>query len=106
MLNGTAMFNHGNIGIPPSLDRILRLVLITPDMHRVHHSVIVRETNSNYGFSVPWWDRLLGTYLAQPREGHDKMKIGLNGYRDDRSLKLASMLTMPFSYPKRVNIAE
>jgi sterol desaturase/sphingolipid hydroxylase (fatty acid hydroxylase superfamily) len=106
MLNGTAMFNHGNIGIPLSLDRILRMILITPDMHRVHHSVIARETNSNYGFSVPWWDRLLGTYLAQPREGHDKMKIGLNGYQDDRSLKLASMLTMPFSYPQRVNITE
>ena len=106
MLNGASMFNHGNVGIPLSFDRIIRMVLVTPDMHRVHHSVIVRETNSNYGFSFPWWDRLLGTYKAQPQEGHDKMKIGLNGYHDDRSLKLSSMLTMPFSYQKRVNDAE
>ncbi len=106
ILNGAAMFNHGNLCIPPALDRILRLVLITPDMHRVHHSVIARETNSNYGFSVPWWDRLLGTYLAQPREGHDRMKIGLNGYHDDRSLKLPSLLAMPFSYPERITDAQ
>ena len=106
MLNGAAMFNHGNVGIPLSFDRIIRMVLVTPDMHRVHHSVVMRETNSNYGFSFSWWDRLLGTYKAQPQEGHDKMKIGLNGYHDDRSLKLSALLTMPFSYPKRVNDAE
>ena len=106
MLNGAAMFNHGNVRIPLSFDRIIRMVLVTPDMHRVHHSVIARETNSNYGFSFPWWDRMLGTYKAQPQEGHDQMKIGLNGYHDDRSLKLSSMLTMPFSYPKRIADAE
>ncbi len=106
MLNGAAMFNHGNVRIPLSVDRIIRMVLVTPDMHRVHHSVIARETNSNYGFSFPWWDRILGTYKAQPQEGHDKMRIGLNGYHDDRSLKLSSMLSMPFSYPKRVSDAE
>ncbi len=106
MLNGAAMFNHGNVGIPLSFDRVIRMVLVTPDMHRVHHSVIARETNSNYGFSFSWWDKLLGTYKAQPQDGHDKMKIGLNGYHDDRSLRLASMLTMPFSYPKRVSDAE
>ncbi|MGD0021802.1 MAG: sterol desaturase family protein [Smithellaceae bacterium] len=106
MLNGATMFNHGNVGIPLSFDRMIRMVLVTPDMHRVHHSVIARETNSNYGFSFPWWDRMLGTYRAQPQEGHDKMKIGLNGYHDDRSLKLAFMLAMPFSYPKRVSDAE
>jgi sterol desaturase/sphingolipid hydroxylase (fatty acid hydroxylase superfamily) len=106
MLNGASMFNHGNVRIPLSFDRIIRMVLVTPDMHRVHHSVVVRETNSNYGFSFPWWDRLFGTYKAQPEEGHDKMKIGLNGYHDDRSLKLSALLTMPFSYQKRVNNAE
>lgn len=102
VLNGAAMFNHGNINIPSPLDRILRLVLITPDMHRVHHSVIPRETNSNFGFSVPWWDRLWGSYRAQPQDGHNQMKIGLNGYQDDRSLKLSSLLLMPFYYPKRI----
>ncbi len=102
MLNGATMFNHGNVGIPLPLDRIIRIVLVTPDMHRVHHSVVARETNSNYGFSFPWWDRMLKTYQAQPQDGHYKMKIGLNGYHDDRSLKLSSMLTMPFSYPKRI----
>jgi sterol desaturase/sphingolipid hydroxylase (fatty acid hydroxylase superfamily) len=106
MLNGASMFNHGNIRIPLYFDRVIRMVLVTPDMHRVHHSVVVRETNSNYGFSFSWWDRLFGTYKAQPQEGHDKMKIGLNGYHDDRSLKLSALLTMPFSYQKRVNNAE
>jgi len=106
LLNGGSMFNHGNIRIPLYIDRIIRMVLVTPDMHRVHHSVITRETNSNYGFSFSWWDRLFGTYIAQPQEGHDKMKIGLNGYHDDRSLKLSALLAMPFSYQKRLNDAE
>jgi sterol desaturase/sphingolipid hydroxylase (fatty acid hydroxylase superfamily) len=106
MLNGAAMFNHGNLRIPLFFDRIIRLVLVTPDMHRVHHSVIVSETNSNYGFSFSWWDRIFGTYKAQPQHGHDKMKIGLDGYHDDRSLKLSALLTMPFSYQKRVNNAQ
>jgi len=103
MLNGASMFNHGNLRIPLPFDRIIRTALVTPDMHRVHHSVVVRETNSNYGFSFSWWDRLFGTYIAQPQEGHDKMKIGLNGYHDDRSLKLSTLLTMPFFDQKRVN---
>ena len=102
ILNGASMFNHGNIRIPLPFDRIIRTALVTPDMHRVHHSVVVRETNSNYGFSFSWWDRLFGTYIAQPQEGHDKMKIGLNGYHDDRSLKLSTLLTMPFFDQKRV----
>ena len=106
LLNGASMFNHGNVRIPLSLDRIIRMVLVTPDMHRVHHSVIARETNSNYGFSFSWWDRIFGTYKAQPQEGHEKMKIGLNGYHDDRSLKLSALLTMPFVYQKRINDAE
>ena len=103
MLNGAAMFNHGNIGIPIDVDRVIRTVLVTPDMHRVHHSTVMPETNSNFGFSFSWWDRILGTYKAQPQEGHDKMKIGLNGYHDDRSLKLSAMLMMPFSYQKRAH---
>jgi sterol desaturase/sphingolipid hydroxylase (fatty acid hydroxylase superfamily) len=106
LLNGASMFNHGNIKIPLYIDSVIRMVLVTPDMHRVHHSVITRETNSNYGFSFSWWDRLFGTYIAQPQEGHDKMKIGLNGYHDDRSLKLSALLAMPFSYQKRLNDAE
>jgi len=96
LLNGASMFNHGNLRIPLLWDRIIRAVLVTPDMHRVHHSVIVRETNSNYGFSVPWWDHLFGTYRDQPAEGHDGMRIGLKGYHDDRSLSLSSLLVMPF----------
>lgn len=96
LLNGASMFNHGNIRIPLSWDRIIRTVLVTPDMHRVHHSVIVRETDSNFGFSVSWWDRLFGTYRDQPAEGHDRMRIGLKGYHDDRSSSLASLLIMPF----------
>ena len=69
-LNATSMFNHSNITIPGSIDRLLRLLVVTPDMHRVHHSVIIRETNSNYGFNFPWWDRLFGTYKDQPAKGH------------------------------------
>ena len=103
MLNGASMFNHGNIRIPLYFDRVIRMILVTPDMHRVHHSVVVRETNSNYGFSFSWWDRILGTYKAQPQEGHGRMKIGLNGYHDDRSLKLSALLMMPFSNQQKVN---
>jgi sterol desaturase/sphingolipid hydroxylase (fatty acid hydroxylase superfamily) len=106
LLNSASMFNHSNWRLTLPLDRLIRLLLVTPDMHRVHHSVIVRETNSNYGFSFSWWDRLFGTYKAQPQEGHDQMKIGLNGYHDDRSLKLSALLAMPFAYQKRVNNAE
>ncbi len=69
-LNGTSMFNHCNIRIPLKIDRLLRLLVVTPDMHRVHHSVIIRETNSNFGFNLPWWDRLFGTYKEQPEKGH------------------------------------
>jgi sterol desaturase/sphingolipid hydroxylase (fatty acid hydroxylase superfamily) len=95
-LNATSMFNHSNIHIPEKIDRILRLFVVTPDMHRVHHSVIIRETNSNYGFNLPWWDRLLGTYKDQPEEGHDGMTIGLSHFRDPRSLTLPRLLVLPF----------
>ncbi|GAA5315561.1 MAG: sterol desaturase family protein [Candidatus Pelagadaptatus aseana] len=97
VLNATAMFNHGNIALPHAVDRWLRLVMVTPDMHRVHHSVIATETHSNFGFNLPWWDRLFGSYRAQPRDGHDKMTIGLARYRSpNQSSKLGAMLLHPF----------
>lgn len=96
LLNASATFNHGNIYIPINLDRWLRTVLVTPDMHRVHHSIIPRETNSNFGFCLPWWDYLCGTYHAQPVDGHQGMTIGLKEYRDPARLTLPLLLTQPF----------
>ncbi|HJO49032.1 MAG TPA: sterol desaturase family protein [Candidatus Scalindua sp.] len=96
ILNATAMFNHGNIRIHINADRILRLLVVTPDMHRVHHSVKPDETNSNYGFNFPWWDRLLGTYKAQPEDNHLKMTIGLNQFRESRYLRFHWLLIQPF----------
>jgi sterol desaturase/sphingolipid hydroxylase (fatty acid hydroxylase superfamily) len=101
ILSATALFNHGNIHLPPSVDRVLRLFLVTPDMHRVHHSKIPRETNSNFGFSVPWWDRLLGTYVAQPEKGHVAMEIGIEQFRTTRELWLDKMLVQPFRGPAK-----
>ena len=95
LLNGTAMFNHSNIRIPLGLDRALRWVIVTPDMHRVHHSVVPQETNSNFGFNLPWWDRLFGTYRAQPADGHDGMTIGIELFRARRDLWLDRMLIQP-----------
>lgn len=99
ILNATSLFNHGNVRLPPAVDRVLRLVLVTPDMHRVHHSSDPRETNSNFGFSVPWWDRLLGTYLAQPSKGHEGMEIGIEQFRMERDLWLDRMLIQPVRGP-------
>jgi sterol desaturase/sphingolipid hydroxylase (fatty acid hydroxylase superfamily) len=96
LLNGTSMFNHSNVRIHLKLDRILRWLVVTPDMHRVHHSVIPSETNSNFGFNLPWWDRLLGTYRAQPAEGHQGMTIGLSQFQDARHQTLLWLLTLPF----------
>lgn len=96
ILNATAMFNHGNIRLPPALDYYLRLLIVTPDMHRVHHSVYPRETNSNFGFNLPWWDRIFGTYKAQPTDGHEGMMIGLRQFRDDGVVTLPRILLMPF----------
>jgi sterol desaturase/sphingolipid hydroxylase (fatty acid hydroxylase superfamily) len=96
VLNATSMFNHGNVRMPLALDRVLRTLLVTPDMHRVHHSVIVEERNSNYGFNFPWWDRLFGTYTAQPEKGHLEMAIGLHAYRDQARLSLIDLVTLPF----------
>jgi sterol desaturase/sphingolipid hydroxylase (fatty acid hydroxylase superfamily) len=96
LLNGTSMFNHGNVRIPSSIDRLLRLFVVTPDMHRVHHSVVIKETNSNFGFNLPWWDRMLGTYRDQPAAGHQGMTIGLSQFRDSNLLTLPRMLALPF----------
>ena len=97
LLNATAMFNHGNLRLPSQLDRVLRWLVVTPDMHRVHHSVEDDEANSNFGFSLPWWDRLLGTYKDQPRGGHEGMTIGIHGYRDPKQVdRLPGMLALPF----------
>ncbi len=96
LLNGMAMFNHGNVYIPPKIDRALRWFVVTPDMHRVHHSSIPRETNSNYGFSLSWWDRLLGTYRAQPQHGHDGMQIGIESFRETKYLHVYWLLIQPF----------
>jgi len=96
ILNGMAMFNHGNFYLPLGLDRVLRWFVVTPDMHRVHHSVFPNETNSNYGFNLSWWDRIMGTYRAQPRLGHKEMTIGLNQFRDPSKLTLLGMLILPF----------
>ncbi len=96
LLNGTAMFNHGNVRIWQGLDRVLRWIVVTPEMHRVHHSIIPAETNSNFGFNSPWWDRLFGTYRAQPSAGHLRMTIGIEQFRNIRDLWLDRMLIQPF----------
>ena len=99
LLNATAMFNHSNIRLPMLVDRFLRLIVVTPDMHRVHHSIIPEETNSNFGFNLPWWDRLLGTYKAQPKAGHEGMTIGIEQFRTGRDLWLDRMLVQPVKGP-------
>jgi sterol desaturase/sphingolipid hydroxylase (fatty acid hydroxylase superfamily) len=96
LLNGITIFNHGNVALAPRLDRWLRLIVVTPEMHRVHHSVIARETNSNFGFNLPWWDRLFGTYRAQPQAGHLGMRIGLTQFGHAR-LALWPLLLLPFT---------
>ena len=96
LLNATSIFNHGNVRMPAALDRALRLVLVTPDMHRVHHSIHAREHNSNFGFNLPWWDRLFRTYRDQPAAGHAGMTIGLPVFRDAKELRLHRMLAQPF----------
>ena len=99
ILNATAMFNHSNVRIPLNIDRVLRLFVVTPDMHRVHHSIDRAETDSNYGFNLPWWDRLLGTYTAQPRKGHEDMTIGIEQFRTVRDQWLDKMLIQPVRGP-------
>ena len=99
LLNATAMFNHSNVRLPTFVDRVLRLIVVTPDMHRVHHSIRPEETNSNFGFNLPWWDRLLGTYKAQPKAGHEGMSIGSEQFRTPRDLWLDRMLVQPAKGP-------
>ena len=96
VLNATAMFNHSNVRLPAGADRIVRWLIVTPDMHRVHHSVLVVETNANFGFNLPWWDRLFGTYRDQPADGHAVMTIGVAEWRNPAELRLDRMLTQPF----------
>jgi sterol desaturase/sphingolipid hydroxylase (fatty acid hydroxylase superfamily) len=95
LLSATAMFNHGNIRLPLGIDGALRLFIVTPDMHRVHHSIIPGEANSNFGFSLPWWDHLFGTYRAQPEAGHEGMTIGINAFREPIEQRLDNMLMQP-----------
>jgi sterol desaturase/sphingolipid hydroxylase (fatty acid hydroxylase superfamily) len=101
LLNATSMFNHANLNLPRSLDRVLRWLVVTPDMHRVHHSAIRRETDSNFGFNLPWWDHLLGTYRDQPEKGHEDMTIGLPIFRDPGASRLDKLLIQPFLNPPR-----
>ncbi|MFY0992841.1 sterol desaturase family protein [Halomonas sp. C05BenzN] len=99
LLNATSMFNHGNVRLPARIDRWLRLIVVTPDMHRVHHSIIRQETDSNFGFNLPWWDRLFGTYRDQPSAGHLGMTIGIEDFREAHDLRLDRMLLQPFVNP-------
>ncbi len=95
LLNATAMFNHANASLPQRMERWLRWLVVTPDMHRVHHSVRYEESSSNFGFNLPWWDRLFGTYRAQPRLGHDAMTIGVDAFRSSQDLRLDRLLVQP-----------
>jgi sterol desaturase/sphingolipid hydroxylase (fatty acid hydroxylase superfamily) len=100
ILNACAMFNHANIALPQALDRALRLFIVTPDMHRVHHSVLHREHDSNYGFNLSVWDRLFNTYTAQPERGHQGMTIGLNPYQSEAPTRFGWSLLLPFEPQK------
>ena len=95
LLNATSMFNHGNVRLSAPLDRVLRLVVVTPEMHRVHHSILRWETDSNFGFNFPWWDRLFGTYRAQPEAGHERLVVGIDRFRNPAELRLDRMLLQP-----------
>jgi sterol desaturase/sphingolipid hydroxylase (fatty acid hydroxylase superfamily) len=97
LLNGMAIFNHANVSLPPVVERVVRCLFVTPDMHRVHHSTVMRETNSNYGFNLSIWDRIFSTYIDQPEKGHDKMSIGIAEFRDAKQVdQLPGMLALPF----------
>lgn len=97
LLNASSMFNHGNVRLPRAADRMLRMLIVTPDMHRVHHSIEEHETNSNFGFNLSLWDRLFGTYRAQPNAGHDAMIIGIRTFRDPAlCTRLSGLLRIPF----------
>ncbi|MHC2066406.1 sterol desaturase family protein [Bremerella sp. T1] len=107
LLNASSMFNHSNVAIAKPIDQVLRWFIVTPDMHRVHHSVIRRETNSNFGFNLPWWDFLLGTYRDQPQKGHLQMTIGVPEERDENRVdRLPGMLLLPWNYVQEEDQAE
>ena len=99
LLNLTSLFNHSNLGLPESADRWVRRFVVTPDMHRVHHSSDPRETNRNFGFNFPWWDRLFRSYRAQPALGHQGMEVGLEAFRQSGEMRLDAMLSQPFRNP-------
>jgi len=96
ILNGCALFNHGNVSLPPAFERIARYVLVTPDFHRIHHSTVPAECNSNYGFSLSCWDRLFKTYCSQARQAQAEMAIGLNQFREPKELGFLPLLALPF----------
>jgi len=96
LLSSCALFNHSNVKLPNAVDKALRWIIVTPDMHRVHHSVHREETDSNFGFSVPWWDRIFGTYCAQPKDGHLSMQIGIETFRDNKDSRVDQLLIQPF----------
>lgn len=95
LLNATSLFNHSNVRVPAAVESWLRLLLVTPDVHRVHHSPRAVETDSNFGFNFPWWDRLFGTYRAQPQDGHERMRIGLEAFRSPNEQTLWRLLIQP-----------
>lgn len=99
VLNAMAMFNHSNVSLPPRVDAVVRRLLVTPDMHRTHHSVLPTEHHRNFGFNLSIWDRLFDSYIAQPKAGHDEMVIGLPYFRDERELRIGNLLTQPFRLP-------
>lgn len=96
LLNATSMFNHANASVPSRVERWLRWLVVTPNMHRVHHSVLYDESSSNFGFNLPWWDRVFGTYRAEPRLGHDAMMLGVDAFRSQEDLRLDRLLIQPF----------
>lgn len=96
LLNATSMFNHGNIFITEKVDRFLRWVIVTPDMHRIHHSIHREETNSNFGFNLPWWDRIFRTYREDSRDGQLELTIGIELFRSEKYLKLGWLIALPF----------
>jgi len=106
LLNATSMFNHSNVRIPASLESMLRMFVVTPDMHRIHHSILTSETNSNYGFNLSWWDRLFATFRAEPKEGHEHMTLGIQQFRDPKELRIDRLLAQPFRNSECHSVAD
>ena len=106
VLNATSMFGHSNAAMPSWLDRVVRLIVVTPDMHRVHHSILRHETDSNFGFNLPWWDHVFGTYRSAPEAGHDRMTLGLPVFRDPNESRIDRLITQPFRDDARAAAGE